>query len=89
MLSSLGYDVEGIFRIAGNAYKVDDLSKMFASSSLSNIGGINPSTDAHVCGELLKKILRDLPEPIFTYKLHDDFIQTTSKNGQWHKNYFS
>jgi hypothetical protein len=72
-----GLESEGIFRLAGNVTKVEELSRLFLASDLATVGGITPTTDINVVAELLKKILRDLPEPIFTYKFHDEFIKLT------------
>lgn len=67
--------VEGIFRKNGNirALKTmtDDLDKDPMSLDLS---GNHPVQVA----ALLKKFLRDMPEPLFTFKLHRVFIATQS-----------
>jgi hypothetical protein len=50
-------ETEGIFRLAGNVLKVEELSRLFFASDLATVGGITPSTDIHVVAELLKKVI--------------------------------
>lgn len=34
-----------------------------------------PEDDSHVAAVLLKKFLRELPEPLLTFELYDDFMR--------------
>jgi len=55
--SLIAIDVEGLFRISGQANKVEDLASGFFQSNMALVGGINPDTDPHVVAELLKKVM--------------------------------
>eukprot|EP01132_Coremiostelium_polycephalum_P001308 gene1308-1651_t len=71
---------EGLFRVAGNQGDVEDLLK-----SILLIGSIIPlDCSVHVVSNALKKFLRQLSIPLFTFKFHNDFIQTTKldENGR-------
>eukprot|EP01112_Ceratiomyxa_fruticulosa_P024005 TRINITY_DN9480_c0_g1_i1.p1 TRINITY_DN9480_c0_g1~~TRINITY_DN9480_c0_g1_i1.p1 ORF type:complete len:428 (-),score=97.84 TRINITY_DN9480_c0_g1_i1:239-1522(-) len=66
---------EGIFRMAGNQNEIDILLK-----KLEHGLPIPPNSDIHVVSNVLKKFLRQLSEPLFTYKLHQNFIDTVSED---------
>lgn len=75
-----GLDVHGIFRVPGHQATVDSLSELFYVSEMAVVGGITPFTDIHVVAELLKKVLRDLPDPLFTNRLYNDFVKCLDLN---------
>ncbi|KAN0033490.1 hypothetical protein ACTA71_007177 [Dictyostelium dimigraforme] len=67
---------EGLFRVAGNSSEVEDLMK-----SILLYGSDIPSNCCyHVVSNMLKKFLRQLSTPVFTFKHHNDFIQTMKLN---------
>ncbi|EAL70984.1 RhoGAP domain-containing protein [Dictyostelium discoideum AX4] len=67
---------EGLFRVAGNSSEVEDLMK-----SILLYGSDIPSNCCyHVVSNMLKKFLRQLSTPVFTFKYHNDFIQTMKLN---------
>ena len=64
---------EGIFRLSGRATQVTKLreqldqgKKVFFSDNM----------DVHTVATLFKQWLRELPEPLLTWKLFDEFIAT-------------
>lgn len=67
-------EVEGIFRRSGNVTTVKDITQMF-NKGLS-VYYKNPE-DIHCAAVILKRFLRELPEPILTFKLYDTIIQST------------
>ena len=68
--------VEGIFRKNGNIKRLRDL----ADAIDRDPSGVYLTQDNAVqLAALLKKFLRDLPEPLFTFRLHKLFISTLSK----------
>jgi len=71
MLQNELYRVEGIFRVNGNNHRVNELKQKYNRGEVKNLVD---EKDAHVIGSLLKVFLRELPEPLFTYDLYDDFI---------------
>lgn len=77
-LAERGLDQEGIFRISGNTREVNDLKARIENGHDVVLSDYSPHTVA--C--LLKLWLRELPEPLMTYDLYDDFNSTTGKNKQ-------
>lgn len=67
--------VEGIFRKNGNIRRLKDLSETIDKNpSAGNLSEDNPVQVA----ALMKKFLRDLPDPLLTFKLHKLFITSQS-----------
>jgi hypothetical protein len=67
--------VEGIFRKNGNIRRLKDLSEAIDK----NPSAVNLSEDNPVqVAALMKKFLRDLPDPLLTFKLHKLFITSQS-----------
>ncbi|EGC39687.1 hypothetical protein DICPUDRAFT_147510 [Dictyostelium purpureum] len=67
---------EGLFRVAGNSSDVEDLTK----SILSYGSDIPENCCVHVVSNMLKKFLRQLTTPVFTFKHYNDFIQALKSN---------
>jgi hypothetical protein len=68
--------VEGIFRKNGNIRRLKDLCDTIDRDP----SGVDLTTDNPVqLAALLKKFLRDLPDPLFTFKLQRLFISTLCK----------
>jgi len=68
--------VEGIFRKNGNIRRLKDLSDAIDKNPSSvNLAEDNPVQVA----ALLKKFLRDLPDPLLTFKLQRLFITSQSE----------
>eukprot|EP01121_Diplochlamys_sp_Union-15-3_P015586 TRINITY_DN518_c0_g1_i1.p1 TRINITY_DN518_c0_g1~~TRINITY_DN518_c0_g1_i1.p1 ORF type:complete len:453 (-),score=78.66 TRINITY_DN518_c0_g1_i1:52-1410(-) len=74
-LKEHGLDVEGLFRIPGHQIDTEELAKIFYKADAALIGGISPNVDINTVAELLKKVLREMPEPLFTFHLHTQFIK--------------
>lgn len=65
--------VEGVFRKNGNIRRLKDLSEALdRDASAVNLSDENPVQLA----ALLKRFLRDLPDPLLTFKLFHLFIAT-------------
>lgn len=65
--------VEGVFRKNGNIRRLKDLSEALDRDQ----GSVNLSDENPVqLAALLKRFLRDLPEPLMTFKLFHLFIAT-------------
>ncbi|PRP78605.1 hypothetical protein PROFUN_13554 [Planoprotostelium fungivorum] len=87
-LDNYGLDVEGIFRMSGVQSQLEDYKRMFDKGKVFEFGkpafardarDTLPETDAHTVAGLFKLYLRELPEPLITYELYDDFIQMASE----------
>jgi hypothetical protein len=76
-LTFLDMSIEGIFRKNGNIRRLKDLTEAIDRDPSSvDLTQDNPVQLA----ALLKKFLRDLPDPLMTYKLHRLFI---ASQGIW------
>ncbi|KAF0404356.1 RhoGAP-domain-containing protein [Gigaspora margarita] len=72
-MKTMDMSVEGIFRKNGNIRRLKDLSEAIdRNPSAVNLSEDNPVQVA----ALMKKFLRDLPDPLLTFKLHRLFIVT-------------
>ncbi|KAF9133333.1 hypothetical protein BGW39_010037 [Mortierella sp. 14UC] len=70
-LRNMDMSVEGIFRKNGNIRRLKELAEAIDKDPASvNLNDDNPVQVA----ALLKKFLRDLPDPLLTFKLHRLFI---------------
>jgi hypothetical protein len=76
--------VEGIFRKNGNIRRMNQVIEALDRDPAS----VDLSQDNPVqLAALLKRFLRDLPDPLLTYKLHRLWIMTQSKQAifdYWH-----
>ena len=70
-----GMNVEGLFRIAGQATKVRKLKASF-DAGLADLSG--EEYDVHAITGALKQYLRELPEPLMTFELHHNWIEAGS-----------
>jgi Rho GTPase-activating protein 1 len=61
-----GLEVEGIFRISGNATRIKQLQETFDKGNTVNL---IEEDDIHAVAGLLKRYLRELPEPIIPFSL--------------------
>ncbi|KYQ96710.1 RhoGAP domain-containing protein [Tieghemostelium lacteum] len=64
---------EGLFRVGGNAGDVDNLIKALLLYGTP----IPDNTCVHVVANSIKKFLRQLTVPLFTFNFHNNFIQLT------------
>lgn len=70
-MKQMDVSVEGIFRKNGNIRRLKELSEALDRDS----SGVNLSDDNPVqLAALLKKFLRELPDPLLTFKLHRLFV---------------
>lgn len=67
--------IEGIFRKNGNIRRLKELTEVIdRDASTVDLSSDNPVQLA----ALLKKFLRDLPDPLMTFKLHRLYIASQS-----------
>ena len=71
-------EVEGIFRKSGNAAQIKELMQRInnGESIVFNDG------DVHIAAVILKTFLKELDEPVLTYKLYDYIIGIGKKDTQ-------
>ncbi|KAM9837841.1 rho GTPase-activating protein 17a [Aulostomus maculatus] len=75
MLLETGMKEEGLFRIAAGASK---LKKLKAALDCSTSQLEEFYSDPHAVAGALKSYLRELPEPLMTHQLYDEWIQACS-----------
>ncbi|XP_065805681.1 rho GTPase-activating protein 44 isoform X4 [Labrus bergylta] len=79
MLLECGMQEEGLFRIAPSASK---LKKLKASLDCGVMDVQEYSADPHAIAGALKSYLRELPEPLMSYELYNDWIQASNIQDQ-------
>ncbi|XP_076852883.1 LOW QUALITY PROTEIN: rho GTPase-activating protein 44 [Brachyhypopomus gauderio] len=75
MLLECGMQEEGLFRVAPSASK---LKKLKASLDCGVLDVQEFSADPHAIAGALKSYLRELPEPLMTSELYDEWIQASN-----------
>ncbi|XP_061740890.1 rho GTPase-activating protein 44 isoform X4 [Nerophis ophidion] len=75
MLLECGMQEEGLFRVAPSASK---LKKLKASLDCGVLDVQEYSADPHAIAGALKSYLRELPEPLMTTELYDEWIQASN-----------
>ncbi|XP_078359356.1 rho GTPase-activating protein 8-like [Oculina patagonica] len=73
-LRETALEVEGIFRRSGNMKTVKDITQMFNKGFEVRY---NDPEDIHCAAVIIKRFLRELPEPILTFKLYDTIVTST------------
>uniref|UniRef100_A0A8C7SK86 Rho GTPase-activating protein 44 n=1 Tax=Oncorhynchus mykiss TaxID=8022 RepID=A0A8C7SK86_ONCMY len=79
MLLECGMQEEGLFRVAPSASK---LKKLKASLDCGVMDVQEYSADPHAIAGALKSYLRELPEPLMTFELYDEWIQASNIQDQ-------
>jgi len=69
-LSKNGLRVEGLFRIPGSVQNIQDMKAQFDSGKKVALQSYIP----HDVGGVLKQFLRDLPEPLLSFKLYEPIV---------------
>lgn len=75
-LTIIDVSVEGIFRKNGNIKRLND----FTESIDNNFNSLSFNDESPIqLAALMKKFLRELPEPLLTFKLHKLFLASQSE----------
>nr|XP_053630515.1 bargin-like [Cherax quadricarinatus] len=79
-LVEIGLFEEGLFRVAGSTSKVRRLKGAFdanlvTNEALAQVDEHDRDYDVHVVAGTLKCYLRELPEPLLTHFLHDQWLE--------------
>ncbi|CAH1185486.1 unnamed protein product [Phyllotreta striolata] len=72
-LTEYGLSEEGLFRVAASTSKVKRLKAAIDSGCFSFL--IPEYRDVHILSSLLKLYLRELPEPLLTFHLHECWLE--------------
>eukprot|EP00002_Diphylleia_rotans_P019934 TRINITY_DN3856_c0_g1_i1.p1 TRINITY_DN3856_c0_g1~~TRINITY_DN3856_c0_g1_i1.p1 ORF type:complete len:834 (+),score=194.02 TRINITY_DN3856_c0_g1_i1:50-2551(+) len=70
--------VEGIFRLAGNSSDVQEKKKLLDQGEELVFDSY---TDPHLVSSLLKLWIRELPEPLMTFDLYDEWVEASDAGG--------
>ncbi|SAM03584.1 hypothetical protein [Absidia glauca] len=73
-----GLEEVGIYRVAGTGSVVQQLRKEFNSGASNVIIDDYHYPDINVVADALKQFLRELPEPLLTFVLYDEFINASA-----------
>ena len=72
VIDNRGTTVKGIYRVSGVKSKVEKLCQAFENGAeLVDLTDIQPNVIANV----VKLYMRQLPEPLMTFRLYNDFIR--------------
>ncbi|KAJ7379041.1 Rho GTPase-activating protein 1 [Desmophyllum pertusum] len=71
-LRETALEVEGIFRRSGNMRTIKDITQMFNKGFAVRY---SDPEDIHCAAVIMKRFLRELPEPILTFKLMIQLLQ--------------
>jgi hypothetical protein len=74
--SALRTNTQGIYRVSGQKSKIE---KLVSSVLVMNIPADLTKEDCQTITSAVKSILYDLPEPIFTFSLHDSLVAILGK----------
>ena len=82
-LERYGIREEGILRVAGLQQKVaslcSELEVIFYSRPLEEVGKLLQQATCHELSAVLKRLVRNLPQPLLTIEYIDMFYQTHGK----------
>ena len=70
-------EVEGIYRKSGGAKQIRDIQELFDEGQTPDLTDENKWNDINAITSVLKQYFRKLPDPLFTYQFHNDFIRNT------------
>ena len=80
MLFNQGLQVEGLFRRSPNLSLVKSFAEKFNNGEFPKF---DEDKDIHVAAVLLKKFLRELPEPLLTFRSYDDIMKIHGNIDVW------
>ena len=75
IMYQMGTTTEGLLRIPGKSSKIKAIVAAFNFDEEIDWDLFTQSNTLHSVGGALKQYLRDLPEPLLTYKLYDDWMK--------------
>jgi len=85
-IEKTGIKDEGIYRLSGRQAKVQQLKKKFDKSKNNNTAILDdPDIQVNDLASLVKLYFRELPNPLLTFALYDEFIETTKIQDQAEK----
>lgn len=80
-----GMDYEGIYRKSGGTSQLKIITQLFERGQRFDLDDQDRFNDVSAVTSVLKNYFRELPEPLLTYELHDQFIEA-AQNGEYRGN---
>jgi len=68
------YTSQGVFRVSGNNVDMQEVEREFDTDCIKY--NFKNNEDIHVVACILKKYLRDLPEPLLPFNMYDQLIKS-------------
>ncbi|KAG2393504.1 hypothetical protein C9374_007035 [Naegleria lovaniensis] len=65
---------EGLFRVPGHTKGMEDMAEKLNTSETVDLDHVELVNKPHTLCGVLKKYARELPQPLLTFELYDDFI---------------
>jgi hypothetical protein len=73
-----GLHSEGIYRVSGTKADIERLKRAFCYG-YPNLHDLHDWDDINVIAGVLKVFLRELPSPLLTYELYDEFLKISNE----------
>lgn len=70
-------DFEGIYRKSGAAGQMRQIQQCFEKGESPDLSDEDKWNDICAVTSVLKQYFRDLPDPLFTYDLHPQFMEAS------------
>lgn len=67
--------VDGIYRLSGITSNIQKLRRAFDEERIPDLSQPDIKQDIHAVSSLLKMYFRELPNPLCTYQLYDNFVE--------------
>lgn len=74
--------VDGIYRLSGITSNIQRLRQAFDEERVPDLGNPEMKQDIHAVSSLLKMYFRELPNPLCTYQLYDNFVEAIQTKGE-------
>lgn len=72
-------DLEGIFRVSGTFSEMKSLTQAFENGSVPDLSKVD---NPHSISGLFEKFFQELPQPVTTWVLYDDFMEAADKTDE-------
>ncbi|PWN44503.1 RhoGAP-domain-containing protein [Ceraceosorus guamensis] len=80
-VEAMGMDYEGIYRKSGGTSQLRVITQLFERGQPFNLEDVDRFNDVSAVTSVLKNYFRELPEPLLTFDLHEDFIRAAELKG--------
>lgn len=74
--------VDGIYRLSGITSNIQRLRRGFDEERVPDLGNPEMRQDIHAMSSLVKMYFRELPNPLCTYQLYEQFVDAIQNRGE-------